>query len=245
MKYPVIEIFSSVQGEGPYVGCRQIFIRLHGCNLNCSYCDTVSPEMPFYCRVEKTPGKRDFIQYANPLSLEEIAEAAAALKLSQHDSVSLTGGEPLLYTSLITGLAPLLKGTRRGIYLETNGTLPDSLAEVISLIDIVAMDIKLPGSTGSAPFWEEHSRFLKIAAAKKTFVKVIVGENTRLEEIIKAAELIKCTAPGIALVIQPVSVRGEINKMPAAHLLELQETAMEIIADVRVIPQMHRIMGFL
>jgi organic radical activating enzyme len=245
MKYPVIEIFSSVQGEGPYVGSRQIFIRLYGCNLSCSYCDTVSAEMPFNCRVEKTPGKRDFIQYANPLSLEDIAEAATALKLSQHDSVSLTGGEPLLYPSLIKDLAPLLKGTRRGIYLETNGTLPDSLAEVISLIDIVAMDIKLPGSTGSAPFWIQHARFLKIASAKNTFVKVIVDENTSLEEIKTVAELIKSTAPGIALVIQPVSVRGAINKMPAAHLLELQETALEIIADVRVIPQMHRIIGFL
>jgi organic radical activating enzyme len=245
MKYPVIEIFSSIQGEGPYVGARQIFIRLHGCNLNCSYCDTVSADMPYNCRIEKTPGKRDFIHHTNPLSIEDIAEAAAVLKLSQHDSVSLTGGEPLLYPSLIKELAPLLKGTRRGIYLETNGTLPDRLAEVISLIDIVAMDIKLPGSTGNIAFWEEHSRFLEIASIKNTFVKVIVGENTRLEEIRMAAELIKCTAYDITLVIQPISVRDKINKVPAAHLLELQETALKIIADVRVIPQMHRIMGFL
>jgi organic radical activating enzyme len=245
MKYPVIEIFSSVQGEGPYVGCRQIFIRLHGCNLNCSYCDTVSAEMPLNCRIEATPGKGNFKLLLNPLNVEDIAAAAAALELSQHHSVSLTGGEPLLYTSLIKELAPLIKGTRRGIYLETNGTLPDSLAEVISLIDIVAMDIKMPGSAGNASSWEEHSRFLKIASVKNTFVKVIVDENTRLEEIKMAAELIKSTAPGITLVIQPVSVREEINVMPAARLLELQQTAIQIIADVRVIPQMHRIMGFL
>lgn len=227
------------------MGCRQIFIRLHGCNLNCSYCDTVSAEMPLNCRIEATPGKRDIKLLANPLNVEKIAAAAAALKLSQHDSVSLTGGEPLLYPSLIKELAPLIKGTRRGIYLETNGTLPDSLAEVISLIDIVAMDIKLPGSAGNAPLWEEHSRFLKIAYAKDTFVKIIVGENTCLEEIKTAAEMIKSKAPGTTLVIQPISVRGEINMISAAHLLELQETALEIIADVRVIPQMHRIMGFL
>ncbi|MCL5059022.1 MAG: 7-carboxy-7-deazaguanine synthase QueE, partial [Actinobacteria bacterium] len=40
MKAAVREIFSSVQGEGPYVGTRQIFIRFDGCNLSCRYCDT-------------------------------------------------------------------------------------------------------------------------------------------------------------------------------------------------------------
>jgi organic radical activating enzyme len=201
--------------------------------------------MPLNCRIEATPGKGDFKLHVNPLSAEEIAGAAAALKISQHHSVSLTGGEPLLYPSLIKELAPMIKGTRRGIYLETNGTLPDSLAGVISLIDIVAMDIKLPNSAGNISLWEEHRRFLKIASAKNTFVKVIVGGNTRLEEIKMAAELIKSTAPGITLVLQPVSVRGEINAMPAARLLELQQTAMQIIADVRVIPQTHKILGFL
>lgn len=245
MRYPVIEIFSSVQGEGLLVGCRQVFIRLYGCNLKCSYCDTIPDEIQLNCRIETTPGKRDFKLLANPLRVENIAEAATSLNLLQHHSVSLTGGEPLLYPSLIEELAPFIKGTRRGIYLETNGTLPDSLAEVISHIDIVAMDFKLPGITGNVPLWEQHRRFLKIASTKNTFVKIVVGDETPTEEVKTAAELIKSTAPGIPLIIQPVSVKGQIKAVSTKHVLELQELALNFIDDVRVIPQTHKIMGFL
>ena len=51
------------------------------------------------------------------------------------------------------------------IYLDTNGTLPDALAEIIKDIDIIAMDIKLPSSTQQQAFWAEHKEFLKIAIA--------------------------------------------------------------------------------
>lgn len=245
MKYPVVEIFSSVQGEGILAGCRQVFIRLRGCNLRCSYCDTIFDDIQPVCRVETTPGKRDFRIIANPLSAEEIADLALSMDLSKHHSISITGGEPLLYPSLIKDLAPLIKGTRRGIYLETNGTLPDSLAEVIGVIDMVSMDFKLPGTAGVVPLWEQHSRFLEIASAKYTFVKIVVGEDTLSDEVKTAAELIKSTAPGTPLVIQPASVKGEIKAIPAKRLLELQELALNIIDDVRVIPQTHKIMGFL
>ena len=51
----LIEIFSSVQGEGKYVGCRQIFIRSAECNLNCAYCDTNFKRAAF-CNVETFAG---------------------------------------------------------------------------------------------------------------------------------------------------------------------------------------------
>lgn len=239
----VTEIFSSVQGEGLLAGCRQVFIRLHGCNLACSFCDTVSCAEPAYCRLELTPGRGDFKLLPNPLKAEDVAAAAAAFDLSLHHSVSLTGGEPLLHTPFIRELVPLLKGTRRGIYLETNGTLPDKLSEVIDLIDIVAMDFKLPSVTGLPPFWDEHRLFLEIAASKETYVKIVVGEETTYKEIEKAAGLIKSIADGIPLIIQPVSPTRGIRGISPARALDLQRQALKKLVDVRIIPQTHKMMG--
>ena len=50
------------------------------------------------------------------------------------------------------------------VYLETNGVLPDHLAEVIELVDIVALDLKLPSATGLSPYWKEHAKALETAS---------------------------------------------------------------------------------
>lgn len=242
MAVPVIEIFSSIQGEGLLVGCRQIFIRLYGCNLKCSYCDTLQSEEPALCRVETVPGRGIFENLPNPLKAKDILKVLEVLDVGLHHSISLTGGEPLLHSNIIRELAPVLRGTRRGIYLETNGTLPDELSRVIDLVDVVAMDFKLPSISGLPSLWDRHSRFLEIAATKETFVKVVVAEQTAIKEIKLAAGLIKSIAPGVPLVIQPLTTRGAMGISPA-HLSELQGQALKVLDDVRVIPQTHKLMG--
>ncbi len=242
MSLYVTEIFSSIQGEGLLAGCRQIFIRLYGCNLNCSYCDTVYKQKPLYCRLEETPGHRNFKLIPNPVRLENAAAAAFMLNLSIHHSISLTGGEPLLHTSFLKELVPLLKGTRRGIYLETNGTLPDELIKVIDLVDIVSMDFKLPSTTGLPPFWEKHREFLKIASSKEVYVKIVVGERTTYDEIEKTTELISGIRTDLPLIMQPVSINGRVGCIPPVYLLSLQEHALKKLLDVRIIPQTHKIM---
>ncbi len=241
----VTEIFSSVQGEGLLAGCRQVFIRLYGCNLNCSFCDTALNEKPDYCRFELTPGQGDFKLLPNPLKSAVAAATASTYDLTLHHSVSLTGGEPLLHTSFIRELIPLLKGTRRGIYLETNGTLPDKLSEIIDLVDIIAMDFKLPSVSGLPPYWEEHRRFLKIAVSKETYVKIVVGKDTTITEIDKAAKLIKSVTQNVPLIIQPVSRNGKVKGIIPARTLALQRQALKKLNDVRIIPQTHKIMNCL
>jgi len=93
----LVEIFSSVQGEGTHVGATTLFIRFGGCDLRCRWCDSPNTWKPASeCRVETGRGGGKFQRRPNPLSLASIVEAAEALDLAAHEFVSLTGGEPLL-----------------------------------------------------------------------------------------------------------------------------------------------------
>ncbi len=106
------------------------------------------------------------------------------------------------------------------------------------------MDIKLPSTSGLTDLWDRHARFLEIAAAKETFVKVVVAEHTSEREIERAARMIKDIAHGISLVIQPVTI-GDALGASSARLCELQWHALKYLDDVRVIPQTHKFMGML
>ena len=237
------EIFSSVQGEGLYVGCRQIFIRFAGCNLNCAYCDTPRDRPPA-CRVELTPGKKDFAFLPNPLTAGQVAEEAARVNFFRHHSISLTGGEPLLYDEFLLTLIPLLPSSYRGVYLETNGTLPRELARVIDLVEIVAMDIKLPGVAGGHPLWDVHGEFLRVATKKEVFVKLVVDGNTPFAELEKAFLLVR-EVGDIPVVIQPVTLPGGGLAAGAEFLHGIQRYAMKFLTDVRVVPQMHKLLKFM
>jgi len=228
-KAEITEIFSSVQGEGIFVGARQIFVRFKRCNMACEFCDT-----------------------PNGIALKEYFPAALMHKIKTidgsngpHHSVSLTGGEPLVYAEFLNSFLPILKKEGFKAYLETNGTLPNELEGVIDLIDIVAMDFKLPSSTGGRAYWKEHLEFLKIAVRKKVFVKSVVTTDTKKEDVEEAVRLIKTVNKKIPFIIQPATPVKNFDKRPGENrLLEFLDIALkEKIENSRVIPQMHKILG--
>jgi len=224
----VTEIFSSIQGEGVFVGMKQIFVRFKSCNLNCSFCD------------ETSAGSSK--KYSPKELLAEIKAMEKAR--GPHHSVSFTGGEPLLYVEFLNEILKFLKKEKMKTYLETNGTLPANLTKVIDKIDIVAMDIKLPSSTGEKEYWPEHSRFLKTASKKNVFVKIVVTPNTVEDDIKKAVALIKGIDEKIALILQPVTPIGPLdNNIDNKTLLDFMDICLRSRrGDTRIIPQVHKVL---
>jgi organic radical activating enzyme len=135
----ITEIFSSIQGEGPRMGERHIFIRFEACHLACVYCDESAKK-------------------GRVMTLSEILLKVKKLERTQgpHACVSLTGGEPLLDADFLKTLCRKLQRKGRLILLETNGILCSSLSKVLPVCDIIAMDLKLPSVTRQPEFLKEH-----------------------------------------------------------------------------------------
>lgn len=242
----LVEIFSAIQGEGPIVGLRQIFIRFLGCHIQCAYCDTPATHTKQrHCRVERTPGQRDFEILPNPVPVTEILHIVEGLETfpGLHDSISFTGGEPLQHVRTLKALIPLLR-PRFSLYLETDGILWQALQACVDDLDQIGMDIKLPSATGLRPYWEEHRHFLSLAARREVFVKLVFSRESTLEELDTALELIAAVARDIPLILQPVTPYGSVRNTPSPEqTLSWQSRAKQSLKRVRVIPQTHKIIG--
>jgi organic radical activating enzyme len=253
----LIEVFSSVQGEGPEVGTSTLFVRFGECDLRCAWCDTPhSWRRAARCRFELERGSGEFEERENPVPLAALLAAAERLELTRHRWVSLTGGEPLLQPEALAAVAEAFAGRGPGVWLETHGLHAEALRGVLPHLAVVAMDWKLasdvrrasdPKCGAVAEFHEAHEAFLAVAkGAPRVHVKVVVTPASRDEEIAEALRRIARTHPGASLVLQPVTPTGRVKQRPtAARLLALERLAAQQLADVRVIPQLHPLLGAL
>jgi len=239
----VVEVFSSIQGEGLHLGRRQIFIRLADCNLACAYCDTEFFRASLFpCEIR--PGCGFSTDRENPVPAYEIVELVAEWNRDlpgAHHSISMTGGEPLCQAAALAVWLPELRKILP-IHLETNGTLPEALAPLLGEIDFISMDFKLASVTGVPTPWEEHRRFLQLVAQCPCQVKLVVGLQTSLDELRTAVQFVTEIAPQVPIILQPQSIERSVS-LPAHQLLEMQAVAAAIHADIRVIPQVHHFLN--
>ncbi len=224
----ISEIFQSIQGEGKYAGFRQVFVRFFGCHMHCSWCDT--PE-----------SIGDTTRNYHEMTLSAVFARIKELWPDCH-SVSLTGGEPLLQAEFITQLLPLLKKARMPVHLETSGVLYRNLAQVIKNIDTIAMDIKLPSSTGERAFWKEHEQFLRLArkGKKDVFVKAIISRHTSPKDLLRAVKILKDVDPNMLFILQPNTF--DLNNGVVQKCQDFQRRCFKILPNTRVLPQMHKFM---
>lgn len=240
------EIFSSIQGEGLYVGVKQIFVRFMHCSLNCVYCDTPYSRLKDgFCSVETEAGTKKFTLVPNPLSIPRLNKFIKMLdkKSPGHHSISVTGGEPLEQVDFLKDWLETVKRNFK-IYLETNGTLPQALKKILEDVDIIAMDIKLPSSIRGPVNWKDVMEFLKLSYTKEVFVKVVITSRTDRYEVLKAALLVKKISQKIPFILQPATPYGSFMDSPGFNLMnKLHAECSKILKDVRIIPQVHKLLN--
>lgn len=236
----LVEVFSSIQGEGLYIGCRQIFIRLAECNLACDYCDTDFRKASLW-QAETAPGSGFFTDLPNPVDGDELIaliQKWIAARPGAHHSISITGGEPLCQAEALGTWLPRLRRLLP-VHLETNGTLPDALAPLLAHLDFISMDLKLASVTGCATPWEAHRRFMALCAGSGCQIKAVVGPATSNDELVAAAVLVQELAPDAPLILQPQTIDNR-SSLAADRLLSMQAIAAAHHPATRVIPQLHR-----
>lgn len=142
------EIFYSIQGEGKLSGIPTIFIRVSGCNLRCSYCDT---------------------QYAYDNGTEmDINNIINEIKNYQCNNVCLTGGEPLLHSE-IKDLINKLINKKYKVSIETNGSI--NIIPILKTNILISLDIKCPSSKMDGKMILENLPLLKKEDQLKFIIK--------------------------------------------------------------------------
>ena len=248
----LVEIFSSVQGEGVHVGRSTVFVRFGGCDLRCAWCDSPLTWKPATSgEVTKLDGSR--VGFANPVAIPQLLGWLADYRLEQHAFVSLTGGEPLLQPDALGELARALSGAGPRRFLETHGLEADALEQVIEDVDVVSMDWKLASDVRRAgvsraeareEFHQRHAEFLRVArAAPEVVVKVVVTPATEIRELDAMIEGIAGVDPSVPVILQPVTPTGGVRAAPdPAQVLAWHRHLERGLRDVRLIPQTHKIL---
>lgn len=162
MKFKVVERFISINGEGIRCGQLAIFIRLAGCNLNCSYCDT-------------TWANNKNVKY-DLMTTEEIYEY---IKSTGIRNITLTGGEPLLQAGISELLERLSEDRDIHVEIETNGSISLKEFSKIENSPSFTMDYKLPSSNMESNMDLSNFEYL----TKKDTVKFVSGTQKDLQKV--------------------------------------------------------------
>lgn len=199
----VTEIFTSIQGESTFCGLPCTFVRMTGCNLRCTYCDT-----PYA------------LEGGKELSLDQVMNTVRELGISL---VELTGGEPLLQKESHV-LINLLLQEEYTVLLETNGSLP---LEQVDSRAVKIMDIKCPSSGMSEQTYFPNVDYLD----GKDEVKFVVGDRVDFDwakgviHTYRLVERCKVLISPILSRMKPKELAGWIlhERMPVRLQLQLHK----------------------
>ena len=235
MKARIFELFTSVEGEGILYGTKTLFVRLAGCPFTCFYCDT-KDALPMDSGIEYS------IDDACKLIDENLKENTY--------KVNFTGGDPLMQHDAVAHMAKYVQSKNIPTYLESACFDSDRFNLVLPHIDFIKIEFK----TRDSEFVDEahYPNLIKnameclrlaISSRKKTYIKIVVSEKTSLESFQTLVEKIfkmvsKDQISGF--IIQPTF---GVKEPSLEKLLALYDMVYPYYNEVRIVPQLQKIMG--
>ena len=227
----VDEIFLSLQGEGLEVGRPQLFLRLGGCPLRCTYCDTPRSWKP---RQLSSIGQIE-------AELDGLLDKA---KLQRSDlMLSVTGGEPLEQADFLAAWLPTWGGP---VLLETAGIYAKDLRRVLPHVNLLSLDWKLPSEVREGGELLQPGECLMAARDSEVAVqvKLVVTETTTAVELEDVLHQVETIAPQCTVFLQPVTPFGAGPKPPSGQqLVDWSVAFARFNLDLRALPQMHPVLG--
>jgi 7-carboxy-7-deazaguanine synthase len=203
----ITEIYKSLQGESTYAGMPCVFVRLTGCNLRCTWCDS---EYTFH------GGRR--------MTMEEIF--AEVSRLSPNGGlVEITGGEPMLQEKELVSLMQHLLDSGYKVLLETSGERP--LARVPREV-IKIVDVKCPDSGEGDTFCIENLE----ALTARDEIKFVLSSRTDYDFAREFTERHHLAERVNAVLFSPAFRKDATGARDSSHcLLDPQELAEWMLAD--------------
>lgn len=200
----------TVQGEGPFTGQQAIFIRLGGCNLTCTWCDT-----PYTWDGKRYDLRKELTRVPVNSLLNNLPTAPIAV---------ISGGEPLMQQDK-DGWQPLLAGLHRQgrqVHIETNGTIaPNPVTARWS--DMIAVSPKMPSAqTANKINPAAIERFKVLAQRGAAYFKFVAKDNTDLAAIDAFVEQHQLTLPSVW-----VMPEGATRDTHLASLTQLADPIVE------------------
>ncbi len=235
MKVRLFEIFTSVEGEGILYGTKTLFVRLAGCPFTCFYCDTLDA-LPLDSGKEYT-----------------LEEACALIDKELHDKtykVNFTGGDPLIQHDAVAEMAKHVQSLKIPTYLESACFDSNKFNHILPFIDFVKIEFKTEDSdfVDSKHYPNLIENVLdclrnSVSSKKTTYIKIVVSSKTKVESFKKLLIAIFKTVSKEDLagfIIQPTY---GISEPSLENLLNLYDLVYPYYNEVRIVPQLQKLMG--
>lgn len=233
MKVRLFEIFTSIEGEGILFGTKTLFVRLAGCPFSCFYCDT-QDSLPLDSGTE--------------YSVDDAIKLIEKNIVSNTYKVNFTGGDPLIQPYAVAEIAKFIQEKKIKTYLESSCFDSEKFLIVLPFIDIIKIEFK----TKDSEFVDERHfekllqnalQCLKhsITAKKLTYIKIVVSNKTTLNhfsELVDRIFNIISHSNISGFIIQPTT---DIAEPTLENLLKMYDIVYPKFNDVRIVPQIHKL----